>query len=119
MFSRGIQKLNVKGKHMEKKKALTAAQKKTAALDKWKKEVLPGIELKVMEFPARIKVHAMLSQGFDSVTICGQAACQGLTGKFIEALDEEDMPIFRKYSNAQIVEIGGRVIDVSGNPGSD
>jgi len=102
---------------MEKKQ--TAAQKKTVALDKWKKEVLPGLELQTMEFPARIKIQAMMAQGVDATTICGQAACQGLTGKFIEDLDEEDMPIFRKYSNAQIVEIGGRVIDVSGNPGSD
>jgi len=100
------------------KKKQTAAQK-TAALDKWKKDVLPGIELKVMEFPARIKIQSMMSIGVDSTTICGQAACQGLTGKFIEELEEEDLEIFRTYSDKQIMFIGGRVIDVSGNPGSD
>jgi len=104
---------------MEKKKTLTAAQKQQAALDKWKKEVLPGIELKVMEFPARIKIQSMMSRGVDATTICGQAACQGLTGKFIEDLDEEDLPIFKQYTDKQIMLIGGRVIDVSGNPGSD
>jgi len=61
----------------------------------------------------------MMSRGVDATTICGQAACQGLTGKFIEDLDEEDLPIFKQYTDKQIMLIGGRVIDVSGNPGSD
>jgi hypothetical protein len=100
-------------------KAEDLKKKKTAALDKWKKEVLPGLELQVMEFPARVKIQAMITQGFDPTTICAEAACQGLTGKFIADLTEEDLPIFRKYSDDQIVEIGGKVIDVSGNPGSD
>jgi len=92
---------------------------KKAALDKWKKDVLPKLELRVMEFPQRVKIQAMISQGVDATTICAEAACQGLTGKFIAELTEEDLPIFRKFSDDQIIEIGGKVIDTSGNPGSD
>ena len=92
--------------------------KNKVALAKWKKEVLPKLELKVMEFPQRMKIQDMFTSEAE-VTVCAEAACQGLTGKWINELDGDDLPIFRQYSDSQIMLIGGRVIDVSGNPGSD
>ena len=94
-------------------------QKKSAALEKWEKEVLPTLDLKVMEFPARVQIQSMIEQGVPSTRICSEAACQGLTGKFIKDLLQEDLAIFKQFSDDQIISIGGRVIEVSGNPTTD
>lgn len=100
---------------LKKKKAA-----KKAALDKWEKEVLPTIELKVMEFPERVQIQTWIEQGMPSTQVCAEAAAQGLVGKFIKDLvAEEDLKVFRKYSDDQIIAIGGRVIELSGNPITD
>lgn len=89
-----------------------------AALDKWAKEELPKIKLNVLEFPDRVRVQQMILTE-DSFTVAAQAAAMGLVGKFIEHLEEEDLPIFRKYTDPQIVLIGNRVVELSGNPTTD
>jgi hypothetical protein len=109
---------------MKKVDFAAAQKKKTAALDKWEKEVLPDVPLKIMEFPERVQVQTWIQQGMLSTQVCAEAACQGLVGMFIDELakkesNEADLAVFRKYSDDQIIAIGGRVIELSGNPSTD
>jgi len=103
-----------------KRDEIEAKQKEAkASLDKWEKEVLPTIDLQVLDFPNRIIIQEMIEQGVANVRVCAEAASLGLTGKFIKGLEEDDLKVFRQYSDKQIMAIGGRVIEVSGNPTTD
>lgn len=86
--------------------------------DKWEQEELPKIELKLLDFPNRIKIQEWIETGISNVRVCAEAACLGLTGKFITELEEQDMKVFNQFSDKQIIAIGGRVIELSGNPGT-
>ena len=100
------------------KKLTAAQQKEVAALKKWGKDILPTIELKVLGFADRVQLQSMIEERFTDSRVYAEAASLGLTGKWIKDLDEDDQPLFRNYSDAQVMAIGAKVIELSGNPGT-